>query len=200
MKWHSAEVFYRRKTYKHTLYNTVQFSHSVVSDSLQPHRMQHARPPCLSPTPGACSNSCPLSQWCHPTILSPCHPLLLLPSIFPSIRIFSNDSVLRIRWPKYCIIQPVNKFTTWMLVSLLLPFCFKHLLTWFCICIWTPRTHLPTRESEYTLLRVKGALTPCHWARCQACDLNTSCEHVFLCLNFTFCIQTQQCPLSPLRV
>ena len=47
---------------------TIQFSRSVVSNSLQPHRLQHVRPPCPSSTPEACSNSCPLSQWCHPTI------------------------------------------------------------------------------------------------------------------------------------
>ena len=46
------------------------FSCSVVSDSLWPHGLQHARPPCPSPSPGACSNSCPLSQWCCPTIFS----------------------------------------------------------------------------------------------------------------------------------
>ena len=51
-------------------------------------------------TPGVYPNSCPMSRWCHPTISS-CHPLLLLPSIFPSIRVFSNESVLCIRWPKY---------------------------------------------------------------------------------------------------
>ena len=53
-------------------YNTcsVQFRHSVVSDSLQPHGLQHARLPCPSPTPGACSNSCSSSQWGHPTISS----------------------------------------------------------------------------------------------------------------------------------
>ena len=50
--------------------SSVQFSHSVVSDSLQPHGLQHARPPCPSPTPRVYSNSCPLSQWCHPTISS----------------------------------------------------------------------------------------------------------------------------------
>ena len=77
-----------------------QFSHSVVSNSLQPHEPQHTRPPCLSPTSGAYPNSCPLSWWCHPTISS-CRPLFLLPSLFPSIRVFSNESVLRIRWPKY---------------------------------------------------------------------------------------------------
>ena len=50
--------------------SSVQFSHSVVSDSLQPHESQHARPPCPSPTPGVHSNWCPLSQWCHPAISS----------------------------------------------------------------------------------------------------------------------------------
>ena len=49
---------------------SVQFSHSVVSNSLQPHGLQHARLPCPPPTPGACSNSCPSSHWCHPTISS----------------------------------------------------------------------------------------------------------------------------------
>ena len=81
-------------------YGSVQFSHSVMSDSLRPHESQHARPPCPSPTPGVHSNSCPLSQWCHPAISS-CCPLLLLPSIPPSIRVFSNESTLRMRWPKY---------------------------------------------------------------------------------------------------
>ena len=79
---------------------SVHFSRSVMSDSLWPHGLQHTRLLCLSPTPGACSNSCLSSQWCHPTVSS-CRPLLLLPWIFPSIRVFSNESVLPIRWPKY---------------------------------------------------------------------------------------------------
>ena len=65
------------------------------------HRLQHARIPCPSLTAGVCSNSCPSSWWCHPTTSSLCHPLLLLPSIFPSNRVFSKKSVLHIRWPKY---------------------------------------------------------------------------------------------------
>ena len=72
---------------------------SVEFSSVQPHESQHARPHCPSPTPGAHSDSRPLSQWCHPAIL--CHHLILLPPIPPSIRVFSNDTTLRIRWPKY---------------------------------------------------------------------------------------------------
>ena len=90
------------------------FSHSVMSNSLQPHGLQHTRLPCPSPSPGACSDSCPLNQWCHPTISS-CHPLPLLPSILPSIKVFSNESVLRIRWPKYWgfrfSINPSNEYS-----------------------------------------------------------------------------------------
>ena len=75
--------------------SSVHFSHSVVSDSSRPHGLQHDRPSCPSPTPRACSNSCPSSQWCHPTISSSPSPLT---STFPSIRVFSNESVLHIRW------------------------------------------------------------------------------------------------------
>ena len=60
---------------------SVQFSHSVVSDSLWPHGLQHTRPPCPSPAPRVCSNSCPLSQWCHSVISSTVIPL---PSPFQS--------------------------------------------------------------------------------------------------------------------
>ena len=80
---------------------SVQFSCSVVSNSLWPHGLQHARLPCPSLAPGTYSNSCPL---CH---VVPCshlilyHPLLLSPSILPSISVFSNELVLNIRWPKY---------------------------------------------------------------------------------------------------
>ena len=93
---------------------SVQFSHSVVSDSLRPHGLQHTRLPCPSPTSGAYSNSCPLLQWSHPTISS-CHPLILPYWIFPSIRVFSNESLLRIRWPKYWSfsfsISPSNEYS-----------------------------------------------------------------------------------------
>ena len=79
---------------------SVQFSCSVVCNSLWPHGLQHTRPPCLSPILGVYPNLRPLSWWCHPTISS-CRPLLLIPSIFPSIRVFFNESALRIRWLNY---------------------------------------------------------------------------------------------------
>ena len=63
---------------------SVQFSHSVVSDSLHPHGLQHTRPPCPSPTPRVYSNSCPLSQWCHPTISSSVIPFSSRLQSFPA--------------------------------------------------------------------------------------------------------------------
>ena len=80
--------------------NSVQFSCSVVSDSLRSHELQHARPPCLSTTPGIHSfTSIELVMPSRHLIL--CRPLLLLPPIAPSIRVFSNESSLCMRWPKY---------------------------------------------------------------------------------------------------
>ena len=63
---------------------SVQFSRSVISNSLQHHGLQHARLPCPSPIPGACSNSCPSSQWCHPTISSSVVPFSSCPQSFPA--------------------------------------------------------------------------------------------------------------------
>ena len=61
-----------------------QFSHSVVSDSLRPHELQHARPPCPSPTPGVHSNPCPLIRWCHPAISSSVVPFSSCLQSFPA--------------------------------------------------------------------------------------------------------------------
>ena len=83
------------------LFTSVQFSCSVMSDSLRPHGLQPARPPWPSPTPRVYSNSCPSESVMPSNHLILCHPLLLPPSIFPSIRVFSNESALHIRWPKY---------------------------------------------------------------------------------------------------
>ena len=69
-------------------FHVLLFSHSVMSDSLRPHGLRHSRLPCPPPSHRVGSNSCPLSWWCHPTTSSSATPLLLLPSIFPSIKVF----------------------------------------------------------------------------------------------------------------
>ena len=69
-------------------FSSVQFSHSVVSDSLRPHELQHTRPPCPSPTPGVHPNPCPLSWWCHPTISSSVIPFSSCPQSFPALGYF----------------------------------------------------------------------------------------------------------------
>ena len=66
------------------LHLSVPFSHSVMSNSLQPHGLKHARPPCPSPIPRECSNSCPSSRWCHPTILSSVNPFSSCLQSFPA--------------------------------------------------------------------------------------------------------------------
>ena len=75
LPWGKVSVFYQ---------NSVQFSCSVVSDFLRPHELQHARPPCPSPTPRVHSDSCPLSQWCHPAISSSIIPFSSHRQSFPA--------------------------------------------------------------------------------------------------------------------
>ena len=92
-----------------------------MSNSLRPHGLQHTRLLCPSPTPGACSNSCPLIWRCHPLISSWVVPFSCCspsppPSMFPSIRVFFNKSVLLIRWLKYWnfsfSISPSNEYSS----------------------------------------------------------------------------------------
>ena len=83
--------------------SSVQFSHSVVSDSLRPHESQHARPPCPSPTPGVYANSCPSSQWCHPNISSSVIPFSSCPQFLPASGSFQMRQLFA--WggqSKYC--------------------------------------------------------------------------------------------------
>ena len=83
---------YVSSSYRSIIYLSIiylfQFSRSVVSDSLQPHGLQHARPPCPSPTSGVYSNSCPLSQWCHPAISSSVIPFSSCPQSLPASESF----------------------------------------------------------------------------------------------------------------
>ena len=90
------------------------FSHSVTSDSLRPHRLQYVRIPYPSPYPGAISNSCPLTVMPSNHLILCCF-LLLPPSIFPSIRVFSSESVLHIKRPNHWSfsfsISPSNEYS-----------------------------------------------------------------------------------------
>ena len=72
--------------------SSVQISRSAVSDSLRPHELQHAGPPCPSPTPGVHPNSCPSSRWCHPAISSSVIPFSSCPQSFPA-SVFSNSQL-----------------------------------------------------------------------------------------------------------
>ena len=96
-------------------FNSVQFRCSGVSDSLRPHGPQHARCPCPSPTPKSLLKLMSIESVMRSNHLILCHPSLLPPSVFPSIRVFSNKSVLHIRWPKYWSfsfnISPSNEYS-----------------------------------------------------------------------------------------
>ena len=98
--WYTNLKKKKRRGRKSPQFSSVQFSYSVVFDFLWPNELQHARPPCPSPTPRVPPNSCPSSWWCHRTISSSVFPFLL-PLIFASIRVFSNESAICMSWPKY---------------------------------------------------------------------------------------------------
>ena len=76
-----------------TVFSSVQFSHSIVSDSLWPHELQHARPPCPSPTPGVHSDSPPSSQWCHPAISSSVVSFSSCPQSLPASESFPKSQL-----------------------------------------------------------------------------------------------------------
>ena len=96
-------------------FSSVPFSCSVMSDSLRPHGLQHTRLHCLSPTRRVYSDFWSIESVMPSNHLILCHPLLLSPSIFPSIRVFSSESVLHIRWTKYWSfsfrISPSNEYS-----------------------------------------------------------------------------------------
>ena len=129
------------------LLDTNYFSRSVTSNSLWPHGLQHARPPSIT-------NSQSLLRLMSIESLMPsnhlilCHPLLSLPSVFPSIRVFSNESALQIRWPKYWSfsfsISPSNEYSG--------PISFR--IDWFDLIAvqWTLRSLLQLHSSKASIL------------------------------------------------
>ena len=83
-QWKVSNMTYKKVYSSLNPFSSVQFSRSVVSDSLRPHELQHARPPCPSPSPGVYSNSCPSSPWCHPATSSSVIPFSYCPQSLPA--------------------------------------------------------------------------------------------------------------------
>ena len=88
-----TKIFFSTYSYYMNLYVIIKFSRSVVSDSLWPHELQHARPPCPSPTSRVYSNSCPSSWWCHPTISFSVVPFSSCPQSFPASESFQMSQL-----------------------------------------------------------------------------------------------------------
>ena len=98
--WKYEDTFIGDSENAEQSYILLLFTRSTMSDSLRPHGLQHARLPCLSPTPRACSNSRPLSWWCHPTISSSVAPFSSHLQSFPASGSFSRSQFFTL-WPKY---------------------------------------------------------------------------------------------------
>ena len=134
-----------------------QISHSVVSDSLRPHESQHARPPCPSPAPGVHTGSRPLSQWCHPAVSPSVVPFSSCPQSLPASESFSNESTLRMRWPKYWSfsfsISQLSKWIIYMLYSLCIYYIVIKGIGWYLALdrgAWWATVHGITKESDMT--------------------------------------------------
>ena len=138
------------------------FSHPVMSNTLQPHGLQQASSPCASPSTRVCPSSCPSSLLMPSSHLILWCPLFLLPPIFPSIRDFSNESAVSIRWPKYWSfsfsITPSNKYSG--LISLQIDWLdcfaaqgtFRSLLQYHSLkaSIFCPQLSLQSSSQNYT--------------------------------------------------
>ena len=135
-------------------FSSVQFSCSVVSDSLWPHESQHARPPCPSPTPGVHPNSCPSSRWCHPAIWSSVVPFCSCPQSLKA-SVFSNESTLCMRWPKY------QSFSFSMIPSKEIPGLISFRMEWLDLLAvqGTLKSLLQHHSSKASILRCSAFFT-----------------------------------------
>ena len=124
------------------------FSRSVVSDSLRPHGLRHTRLPCPSLSPGVCSNSCLLSQWCHPTTPSSIVPFSSCPQSFPASESFPMSQLFAVRWPKYWSfsfsISPSNEYSRLV---------FFRTNCWFPHCQGTLKNLLQHHSSKASVFR-----------------------------------------------
>ena len=142
--------FLNKYMYVLYVYSSVQFSRSVVSDSLQPHGLQHARPPCPSPTPRAYSNTCPLTRWCHPTISSSVVPFSPCLQSFPASGSFHMSQFFTwggqsIGVSASALVLPMNVQDWWsdcsyFVLATLQPVSFHYVVEY--ICLWLSKISL----------------------------------------------------------
>ena len=162
--WHVAvhgvtKSWTQLSNWAHALHLSDQFSRSVVSDSVWPHGLQHIRLPFLSPTPGACSNSCPLSWWCYPTISSSVMLFYFCFQSFPASGTFPMSRLLPIRWPKFwsfsLSISPSNEYSE--LIS------FR--MDWFDLLAvqGTLKSLLQHHSSKASIIQHSAFLIECEW-------------------------------------
>ena len=155
------------------------FSCWILSDSLQPHGLRHARLPCPSLSPRICSDSCPVESVMLSKHLILFCPILLLPSIFPSIRIFSSESALHIRWPKYWSFSfsPFSEYSElisfmvdWLAVqgtlkNLLLHHSSKASILWLSAFFTVQLSH-PCTTTGKTIALTRWGLLSAKWCLC----------------------------------
>ena len=104
----SCHLSWKRQSFFFVSLKKLHFSHSVMFESLQPHGLQHARCPCPSPTPGACSNSCPSSLWCYPTISSSVISFSSCPQSFPASGSFPMSQLFPSRGQNIGVLASVS--------------------------------------------------------------------------------------------
>ena len=162
------------------------FSRSVgqshgLQHCLWPHRLQHTRLPCPSPPPGVCSDSCPSSRWCHPTISFSVIPFSSCPQSSPASGGFSSESALHIRSPKYwhCGLIP------WFTWELSLPFCLQLFLFYLLKSNSIPTIETTLRVAKdfhSAILCVCVCVCLCVW---RGEDMNQNEKHLMsLTINF----------------
>ena len=130
------------------------FSHSVMSSPLWPHGLQLTRHPCPSPSPGACSNSRPLSQWCHPTISSSGVSFSSCLQSFPASGSFLNKSALLIRWPKYRIKEKADIYSSLKIYQALY-FALNIIVLTFSTSVHNNYCHISLQMRKYQVQRGK---------------------------------------------
>ena len=166
IKWDNETLGICRKMNAKYTVNSVQFSRSVLSDSLWPHESQHARPPCPSPTPRVHPNPWPLSRWCHPTISSSVVPFSSCPQSFPASRSFLMSQLFAsggqsIRVSASTSVLPMNtqdwssEWTGWIsLQSKGLSRVFSN--TSVHVYLW--RIHLDIWQNQYNIVKFKNRI------------------------------------------